>query len=580
MIAAAAAVGAVGAWAYLRAGASVADVVRDTLVGWSFAGAGVIAWWRRPGNGTGRLMVAEGMTWFLGNLQASGVPVLIAAGAWWEGLNLAVLAHLLLVFPDGRLPTRAARRLVGFGYGLVAVGGLVRALLFDPELDGGATYLSCRGCGSNPLLITEDPALFDAVDLIYRMLGILLTFACAGLILHRWRRSSRPARRTLLPVGVAIAITVIFVGWDVLYAVTPSTFAVVRGPLTALSDVSQAAVPYAFLLGVLRLRLRRSAVGTLVVELDARPTPDQLRGALARVLDDPSVQFGVWDAERRQYVDPDGAVVHPQAPGGTGTATYLWADHGRPAAVIIHDAALREDAELLDAVIAAVRLALENGRLRSQRVARGAPDAEVAARAWEAADRERRRIERDLHDGAQTHLLFALMTLRRVERRAHQGMDRVLRDTVAVLEQSLRQALDELRDLARGIYPEILGREGLGSAVVALAERSAVRVVVDVDPERFPKPLEAAAYFTVCEALVNAAKHASADVVTVSARRAPPPAACLVVEVVDDGVGGAQVHSGGGLSGLRDRVGAVGGRLQVVSPAGGGTRIRAELPCA
>jgi signal transduction histidine kinase len=565
--------GLAGEWAYARAGASRADVVRDLSVGWAFAAAGLIGWWRRPANNTGRLMVAEGTTWFLGNLQGTGVPVLFAAGAWGEALNLAVLAHLVLAFPEGRLTTRAERRAAGAAYALVAVGGLARAITYDPAVDQGATYLACPRCGPNALLLYPHPEAFRAVDLAYRVLGALLILVCAAVLVGGWRRSFRARRRLLVPVWITVAIAIGFVGEEGLYILPGGSFGSGASVLVLLTDLSQVAVPLAFLAGLLRARLRRAAVGNLVIEVGADPTPRRMQDVLARVLGDPTLRFGLRDGDG--WSDPDGRALRPPRPGGARSTTTVHS-LGEPAAVIVHDAALDDDTQLLASVTASVRLCLENTRLRSEVTARTREAREAGARIIEAAERERRRLERDLHDGAQTRLVFALMSLRRLEAGLDGPTGAALRRTVAETEGTLRLALDDLRRIAHGIHPAVLTRDGLGPAVTALAEQAEIPVVVAVEPGRFPPLIEATAYFAVCEALSNAAKHAGARAVSVHARR---EGGRLVVEAADDGAGGADPERGSGLRGLADRLAAVGGTLHVHSPAGGGTRIRAELPC-
>lgn len=194
-------------------------------------------------------MLAEGITWFIGNLQGTGVPLLFALGAWGEALNLAVLAHLLLAFPDGRLATTLDRGVVAVGYGLVAVGGLLRVTLYDPAVSSEASYLSCGDCGpdANALLLWSDPALFDAVDLVYRWAGALLTVVCLVALVRRWRLACPARRRVLMPASVAIAVAVAFVGWEVLYVLAPGALDAANALLTWPSDASQIAVPFAFL---------------------------------------------------------------------------------------------------------------------------------------------------------------------------------------------------------------------------------------------------------------------------------------------------------------------------------------------
>ncbi|GAA2135963.1 sensor histidine kinase [Streptomyces synnematoformans] len=562
---AAAVSGAVGGWAYAGAGAGTADILRDLAVGWAYAGAGLAAWWRRPANATGPLMTAVGVTWFLGNLQGTTVPALFAAGAWWEGLNVAVLAHLVLAYPDGRTDSPAARRLVLMSYGLVASGGLLRTLAFDPAARPDGSYLTCRDCGPNPLFVPALGDLFPAVDAGYRAAGWAISLAVVAVVVRRWRRASVARRRALLPAWLAVLVATSFLLWDVLVVLVPAGQPV-EGAVGALSDVAQTAVPLAFLAGLLRMRLQRAEVGGLVMEVGGAPDPGRLREALVPVLGDPGLRLGVWRPEEGAYVDAAGEPVEEAAAG----STRIDAAGGTPLALLRHDPAVAEDAELLGSAVAALRLALENVWLQAEARAAG-------ARVVQAADSERRRLERDLHDGAQARLVFALMALRRVEKGLADHPDEELRRSVGEVEHSLRLAVEELRGLAHGIHPAVLTREGLASALRELAGRAELPVVVAAEDRRFAPHVEATAYFTVSEALANAAKHARARAVSVSARHRDGR---LVVEAVDDGVGGARHdHRGGGLRGLADRVSAVGGVLTVHSPPGEGTRVVAELPC-
>ncbi|MGY0020124.1 sensor histidine kinase [Streptomyces sp. YJ-C3] len=560
--------GTAGTWAYARVGASASDLVRDLAVGWAYVVAGIIAWRRRPANNTGRLMVFEGITWFLGNLQGTSVPALFAFGAWWEALNMAVLLHLVLSFPEGRLTTVLTRRLVQFAYGLVAVGGLLRALLFDPATDTGATYLDCRACGPNLFLVPSWHGLFDTFDAVYHAAGWVISAVAAVAIVLRWRHASAARRRALLPAWIGIGIAVAFLMWDMLFYVVPwfgEVGSVAEQAVYLMSDLAQVAVPFAFLGGLLRMHLQRAEVSGLVIDVGTDPDPSRVREALVRVLGDPTLRLGLWREERGAYVDGAGREVSPERPG----RTRVDAADGRPLAVLHHDPALLEDPELLGSVSAALRLALENVWLRTR-----AKD--VATRIVQAADAERGRLERDLHDGAQARLVFALMAVRRVRRGLAEHPDETLREAAGEAESSLRLAIEELRGLAQGIHPAVLTREGLAPALTALAQEAALPVVVAAEPRRYDPLVETTAYFTVCEALSNAAKHARARAVSVSARHQDGR---LVVETVDDGVGGADTARGTGLRGLADRLAAVDGVLHIHSPAGGGTRIRAELPC-
>jgi signal transduction histidine kinase len=224
---------------------------------------------------------------------------------------------------------------------------------------------------------------------------------------------------------------------------------------------------------------------------------------------------------------------------------------------------------------AAARMALENERLHAEVKAQLEEVRASRARIIEAGDAERRRVERDLHDGAQQRLVSLSLALRSAQDRV--GDDAAASAAIEEAEHELQVALAELRELARGIHPAILTEEGLSGALESLAMRSPVPVTIDADSiGRLPPAIEATAYFAVSEALANVAKHAGASHATVSAHLSDRT---LLVEIRDDGMGGADVANGSGLRGLADRVAAVGGELTVSSPVRAGTRVRAEIPC-
>lgn len=240
-------VGTYAEWAFARTGASAVDVARDLAVGWTFVGSGLVAGWRWPGRRVGHLMVAEGLTWFVGNLQGAGAPFLVAAGAWLEALNDAILAHLLLSFPTGRLGGRAARSVVVAAYGVVLVVGLLRALTFDPSADGWATYLSCSRCGGNGLLVDPNSTLFGAIDLVYRSLGAVISIACVAVIARRWQVSSRATRKALWPLWTAAVVAGLLVSLQLLDTILSGPVHLYGEPLLWALDLGQLAIPVTFL---------------------------------------------------------------------------------------------------------------------------------------------------------------------------------------------------------------------------------------------------------------------------------------------------------------------------------------------
>jgi signal transduction histidine kinase len=330
--------------------------------------------------------------------------------------------------------------------------------------------------------------------------------------------------------------------------------------------------PIAFLIGLLRSRL---AVGPAIVSLGAGAARGDVVGALRTALRDPSLEVAYWVAEYDRYADVDGRAIElPTAPGRA--TTLIDREDGTHVAALVHDPSLRDEPELLDAVTAAAAFALENARLHAELRARLDELRGSRARIIEAAQTERQRLERDLHDGAQQRLVALSLELGLLEQRFEAEPD-----AKAALDQTRREvteSLRELRELAQGIHPAVVTGHGLAVALKTLAARAQVpvRLTVDLDA-RLPERQEVAAYFVVSESLTNIAKYACASSAAVDVRRVDGR---LVVEVVDDGVGGADTRRGSGLRGLADRVEALGGRLRVWSPAGGGTRVEAEIPCA
>jgi signal transduction histidine kinase len=331
-------------------------------------------------------------------------------------------------------------------------------------------------------------------------------------------------------------------------------------------------VPYAFLAGLIRGRLTRAAaVAELVEALGRARGGASLRESLAEALGDPTLTLAYWVPQSQGYVDADGRPVELSA----GRVATPIERGGEPLALVVHDAALAEERDLVRAVGGAAALTLENERLSAELRARIEELRASRARIVHAGDEERRRLERDLHDGAQQRLVALALNLRR----ARDADDpEAMRDLTAEALQELTEATAELRELARGIHPAVLTDRGLSAAVDALAGRAQLPVEVQgVPEERLAPAVEATAYFVVAEALTNVTRYAHATHAEIEIAREN---GSLVVEVRDDGIGGADPAHGSGLRGLADRVAAVDGRLLVSDGAGAGTVVRAEIPCA
>jgi signal transduction histidine kinase len=322
--------------------------------------------------------------------------------------------------------------------------------------------------------------------------------------------------------------------------------------------------------GLARVRKARGSVADLVVEL-GRVEPGRVHETLARTLGDPTLILGLWLPERGIWVDEGGRELRIPS-GDERGVTYV----GEGLAVLIHDRDLLDQPRLLEAVGSAGRLALANERLQAEQRAQLAELRDSRARIVRAGDEERRRLERDLHDGAQQRLLGVGLALQLL-RSTIEG-NRAAAHVLDEAEAEVQGALRELRELARGIHPAVLTDQGLAAAVRTLGERSPIPVRVETSVERLPGHVETAAYFVVAEALANVVKYAHASHAWVIVERDHN---CARVEVGDDGVGGAVAGNGGsGLRGLADRVGALDGRIELDSPVGGGTRLTAVIPCA
>jgi signal transduction histidine kinase len=286
------------------------------------------------------------------------------------------------------------------------------------------------------------------------------------------------------------------------------------------------------------------------------------------------LELAYWLPQFQSWSDFDGRPVALPTEGGD-RATTMIDRNGEHVAALIHDPALADQPELLEAVSAATGIAIENGRLHVELRAHLEELRGSRARVIEAGQKERQRLERDLHDGAQQRLIALSLELSLLEQELEADDDTAER--LARARQEIATSLGELREIARGIHPAVVSGHGLGVALEQLTARAPVpvRLTVVVD-ERLPEPIEVAAYYLVSESLANVAKHADATSATVEVSRSHGQ---VVVEIIDDGVGGADSERGSGLRGLADRVEALGGRLRVWSPSGGGTRVKAEIPC-
>jgi signal transduction histidine kinase len=544
--------------AYSLAGGSLAAEVAGMLAGWSLVGAGLAAWARRPTSHFGPLVAAAGLVWFLAGWNNPGIGVALAftAGLLFQGACPALVGHAALVYPDGRLRSRVERVAVTIAYGgAVLVLGILPTLFFDPAVTG------CGQCPANLLGAVDDAEAFQALSRAGVWLGLAWTLLLVALAGWRLLRSTTARRRVTSPVLIPAVVYLMLVAWYFQHALDRGFLG--NDAVDRRLWLGQAAALVALAVGVawewVRGRRTRSALARLVVELAASPPPGGLGAILADTLDDPSLQL-LYPLPDGRHVDARG---RPAQPRQEQAVTPL-VRGGRTVALLAHRPGLLDDPGLVEEIAATARLALENERLQAQVRAQLKDLRASRTRIVEQGNAERRRLERNLHDGAQQRLVSLALSLRLARLGCETETD------AAALEQAeaeVRQALGELRGLAHGLYPAALTEEGLGAALEALAEQASSPLALGPLPrERFDPKVEAAAYFVVAETL----KRSRPGRAAVDAARGDGR---LVLEIVTDQQPPQE------LTDLEDRVGALDGQLLVQPSPRGETRIHLDLPC-
>jgi PAS domain S-box-containing protein len=660
----------------------VATTALALTAGLSFIASGLIALRRRPENRTGLYLAAVGYLWFFGALGDANNDTVWTASVFVGNLAFVPFAALVLSFPTGRLRPRPDRLLVRLTAAFVLVGPPL-LLLFDDQPPSCGKY-----CGSSVIVAYRSKTLEQIVDIAGTAFTVALIAAVVAVLVRRWQRASAALRRVLLPVYLAGAGALLLLLVSNVFSSFSADTADALGPIFLLLF---AAVPIAFLFGILRSRLARGSVANLVVAV-GHGMP--LRDAIAAALGDPALELAYCVDEGQRLVDREGRRFALPASGSGRTATMVEQD-GRRIGALVHDDSLREEPELVESVAATVALALDNERLEAElrtqydflttivdtapsllvsidadgrirnlnfatvEASGHASEDEVRGRffwdvfidggereamiarfraaapehppaeyenvftnargehrviAWRSApvrddagnvvrivagglditerklheeelrasrtrlvaagDEARRRLERNLHDGAQQRLVSLSVALRLVESRLASDPE-AAQELLGQAAGELSIALEELRELARGIHPAVLTDRGLDAALQSLADRTPLPVELRTSERVFPEPIAAAAYYVVSEAIANVVKHAAATSIAV---RVSAPNGRVLVEVSDDGVGGADPRAGSGLRGLADRVAVLDGTLTVESPAAGGTRVVAEIP--
>ena len=520
------------------------------LVGGAFAACGLIAWHRRPDSRSGLLMVATGFGLLVEPLFVQLEPgSLRTVGDLFEDAwGIPIIALLLTFLSGGRLASRVDRVLVGIFVLALAIE-FARHLVLVRE--------------GNFLFLSENAAIAEGLVAASALLVSAGCLAVAVVIGARWKAASAPRRRAMLPSVAGISCLLFFA---VAQQSTPSV-------LQWLAVCSLLAVPAAFLAGLLRSRLARGGLAELFRELSGM-RGSELQAALGRTLGDPTLALARRLPDSPGHADADGRpVLVPPVTADRATAPIRC--DGEVIAVMVYDALLDDDPALVEAVSAAAAIALENERLHAVSEVRLVELKASRERIVTAGDAERRRIERDLHDGAQQRMVAIALQLRLAQGQIHEDPARA-EELVKTASSELALSLGELRELARGIHPAVL-EHGLSAALDSLAVRSTVPATVSFETsERLPERVEFAAYFVACEALANVAKYSRATRVTMRVWRSKGIAS---IEIADDGVGGADDSNGSGLRGLADRVEALDGHLAIRSTPGAGTIVTAEMPC-
>ena len=533
---------------------------------------------RRPGNRLGPSLLALAVAMAAMSLQGATQPLLRSTSMLAVSFVFLLVFYVLFAFPEGRIASRLAWALLG-AMVLSILEYDVPGLLFSPVVYGPIPLADCDpACPANGFMIADRPTLADGfVSEDFMGYYLLAAFSAFFVYLgYRLATATRPRRRALLPVYLPALLSVVPV--VVYYAAFVGLVHVDARTLSEwgwLTNIGYAVLPYGFLLSiVVSTFFAATALKKIVSRLVESPSAAELRTTLADALDDPSLELGFRLEQADGFVDSSGKPLPSTPPAGQSSTPVT--RNGETVAVIMHDAALETDPELVAAAGQALLLAIENGRLTAELQSTNTELRATRARIVATGDAQRRRIERDLHDGAQQHL--AALSIR-------VGLARELADPEAAqrlddVGKELDEILEELRDLAHGLYPPLLREFGLREALTSAVRRSASPAKLEAAAiGRYPEDVEAAVYFCCVESLQNVDKHAGVGATAVI--RLWERDSRLYFEIVDDGLGydaRSARGAGQGLANMSDRIGALGGTLVVESAAGRGTTVRASIP--
>jgi signal transduction histidine kinase len=525
---------------------------------------------------TGQLLLGQPRARRVGALLL-GVGALWPTGVWgmadsgagpflsWmlSGIAWALLGIAMLSYPSDLRWNGWARRFVTVLVIVLGPLNVAQAVFSEPEWGGFPADAWW------PTLLPSHAWHWTTI-IVYSIGCLVLAGGAVTLFLERMRAASGIDRVALLPALVGVS------AGAVTGALTTSGQVLIASDLawaamTVIQGVALLALPISVALTALRTRLANADVAGTVGRLTRPATPQGVQGAVRTLLHDPTATVLFWSPERDGYIDGDGQPAEPPTDDSRLTVD-VHAGSGARLALVALDPRLRHHAGLVNSTVASIGLALENAWLQAELRAQLGEVRASRTRILDAQMSERRRLGRNLHDGAQQNLLALSMRLEAARTRT---ADETTQRELTEIKDQLRTALADIRDLARGLHPAVLTQAGLGAAVAEMVERRAVPVLVDLPAERLDALVESAAYFVVSEALANADKHAGAGTVSIWGRLVDGD---FALRISDDGPGGAD-EFGAGLRGLADRVSALGGSLAVVSPPGGGTRVDVRIPC-
>src|SRR5215218_6371802 len=550
---------------------------RQALIVATPIAVGLYAWREGTHARFGRLLVLAGGGWFLAALSSSDNDVVYSIGRIAGWAVEAGLICLILAFPTGRLTTRVDRRLAAAAVVLVATLYLPTALITE-TYPAPSPFSTCvADCPQNAfMLLRSEPSwLGDAVVPLRELLASVLLLAVVGRLVFRIRHATRLMRRTLVPVLVFAMVRLL----AMVAGFTMRRFEADDSVVTAATTVIAVCLPamsIGFLIGLIRWRIHTAdCLVALARGLRSRTGATERRDLIAETLTDPTVELAFRHGGRG-WVDADGRPTSLAPPPPDRDTTLIF-DDGEPVAAVVHDAALGEQRPFVEAVGAYAFVWDDNRRLAARVETSLTQVRESRARILAAADDERRRIERDLHDGGQQRLVALRVRLELAEELMAQDPERA-KAMLHRLGGEIDAALDELRSLAAGVYPPVLAARGLADALRSAALQSPIATSVEVDGyDRYSLEVETATYFCCIEALQNVVKHApdASSVIIALSRNGD-----LRFEVRDDGPGFdlEDQATGDGLANMRDRVAAVGGALEIRSTRGAGTAVIGTMP--